>query len=61
MRLLQVTTSGGRLLDRVRPIVVALQDEILTGLTRTERKTLVDLMEKAAVAGNDRSRAPLRR
>lgn len=61
MRLLQVTKAGGLLLDRVRPIVVALQDDILAGLTMTERTTLVHLMEKVAIAGNDRSRAPLRR
>lgn len=61
MRLLQVTKTGERLLHKVRPVVMALQDDILAGLTRTERKTLVHLMEKVTIAGNDRSRAPLRR
>lgn len=61
MRLLKTTRAGTRLLAKVRPIVVALQDDILDGLTGAESRTLMQLMEKVTVAGNDRSRAPLRR
>lgn len=59
-RELRLTPEGEALLHRARPLVQALQPEILAGLTEDERQRFLDLAEKATLAGNDLSRAPLR-
>ncbi|RBI85428.1 MarR family transcriptional regulator [Rhodosalinus halophilus] len=59
-RILRLTPEGEAALDRARPVVDAVQDEMLAGLTRAERDELLRLLHKAAEAGNARSRAPLR-
>lgn len=58
-RVLSLTPAGQDVLTTVTPIVRALQDEILTGLSASEKAQLLRLMQKATEAGNDRSRAPL--
>ena len=59
-RVLFVAPAGRDLLNRARPVVRALQDDILSGLTPSERTTLLDLLKKTTNAGNAKSRAPLR-
>ncbi|GAB4262665.1 MAG: MarR family transcriptional regulator [Pararhodobacter sp.] len=59
-RQLALTDAGRALFERLLPEVEALQAEILPGLTEDERALFVALAAKAAEAGNDRSRAPLR-
>lgn len=58
-RVLSLTRAGQSVLQEVTPIVWALQDEILTGLSADEKTELLRLMRKATHAGNERSRAPL--
>lgn len=58
-RVLTLTDQGRVTLARVKPVVKALQPEILDGLTDGEREQFLRLARKVAVAGNDRSRAPL--
>lgn len=58
-RRLTLTPEGRALLDAARPIVVALQDDILAGLDAEERQDFLRLAAKAAAAGNLLSRAPL--
>ncbi len=58
-RVLSITLQGQKVLEDVTPVVWALQEEILTGLTPDERTELLRLMRKATDAGNERSRAPL--
>lgn len=58
-RVLSLTAKGRTALDKALPIVQALQSEILSGLDETETRQLLQLMRKAADAGNQRSRAPL--
>jgi len=58
-RKLTLTEAGARALAVVGPVVAKLQDEILTGLTAEERAEFIRLAGKAALAGNDLSRAPL--
>lgn len=57
---LDITPDGEALLERVKPIVRALQDEILTGLDASEKSQLMTLLSKTTAAGNTLSRAPLR-
>lgn len=58
-RSVRLTDSGAQTLARARPLVMAFQDDILTGLTAEERAQLMNLIRKTTVAGNDQSRAPL--
>ncbi|MDQ2090241.1 MarR family winged helix-turn-helix transcriptional regulator [Marimonas arenosa] len=58
-RALTITPEGEALLDRVRPVVLALQDDILAGLDPAEKSQLLTLLTKTTAAGNTRSRAPL--
>ena len=60
MRRLTLEPAGTRLLEAVDPIVARIQDEMLVGLEPAERTELCRLLDKAARAANDRSRAPLR-
>jgi DNA-binding MarR family transcriptional regulator len=59
-RVIALTPKGEKLLTACQPSVWALQDDILAGLTPEERQTFLALLSKAASAGNDQSRAPLR-
>ncbi|MGX9350063.1 MarR family winged helix-turn-helix transcriptional regulator [Shimia sp. W99] len=59
-RVLFVTPDGDHLLARARPVVRALQDDILGGLDAEERAQLLGLLRKTTDAGNSKSRAPLR-
>ncbi len=55
-KVLRLTQTGTVLLDRARPTVRDLQDELLGGLTPEEAETLVTLLAKAA--GQAAGRAP---
>jgi DNA-binding MarR family transcriptional regulator len=50
-RLLDLTRDGKRLLASIRPVVEALQAEILAPLTRAERATFLALARKALGLG----------
>lgn len=58
-RELTLTEAGAALLQTARPHVQDLQSEILAGLNDGERETLMQLLKKATMAGNELSRAPL--
>ncbi len=57
---LRVTTDGLDTLRRIRPAVLSAQDIVLRGLDAAESSQLIRLLQKAIVAGNELSRAPLR-
>lgn len=57
---LTLTAEGAALLDRARPHVDELQPDILGGLNPAEVETFVTLLQKATMAGNSHSRAPLK-
>ncbi len=59
-RELLITDEGRRTLEAITPAVEAAQRLMVRGLSETEAKELVRLMQKAIAAGNDLSRAPLR-
>jgi DNA-binding MarR family transcriptional regulator len=50
-RVLMLTRAGQQQLAAVRPVVESLQDEILSSLTRTERKAFLALAGKALGLG----------
>ncbi len=54
-----ITPSGRKLLAAIRPYVLEAQKTMLTGLTKQERKALMELMKKTVAEGNALSRAPL--
>ncbi|MBD9570786.1 winged helix-turn-helix transcriptional regulator [Ensifer sp. ENS08] len=58
-RLLKLSADGNRVLAQLMPVVRDLQDDILTGLDKSEKEALISLLEKATNAGNQNSRAPL--
>ncbi len=60
-RELELTAAGREILEQARPAVTELQSQILSGLNPEEQATFVGLLRKATEAGNDLSRAPLRR
>ncbi|WP_334174789.1 MarR family transcriptional regulator [Pseudoxanthobacter sp.] len=59
-RVIDLTPDGRAVLERARPAVALVQDDILQGLARDERETFMRLLTKATEAGNELSRAPLR-
>jgi len=59
-KVLVLSEDGKELLFKVRPIVAALQSDILQGLTEEESDEFIRLLGKAASGGNSRSRAPLK-
>ena len=59
-RELSLTAQGKALLAEAKPVVAALQAEILAGLDTDERTTFLLLLQKATEAGNALSRAPLK-
>ena len=60
-RVLALSAEGAALLARVRPHVEDLQDEILGDLSPDEAAVFMALATRLAEAGNDLSRAPLRK
>ena len=56
---LALTDAGRDLLARLSPVVAAMQDAILPGLSAAERAEFMRLATKVADAGNALSRAPL--
>ncbi|MCF3595398.1 MarR family transcriptional regulator [Rhodobacteraceae bacterium LMO-12] len=58
-RALAITSDGKALLERIKPVVRALQDDILNGLDQSEKSQMMALLSKTTAAGNARSRAPL--
>ncbi|MCV2880808.1 MarR family winged helix-turn-helix transcriptional regulator [Actibacterium sp. XHP0104] len=59
-KVLHLTEIGLDEFEQVKVVVQSLQREVLSGLTPEEQETLLQLMRKAAEAGNKLSRAPLR-
>ncbi|QBF31070.1 MarR family winged helix-turn-helix transcriptional regulator [Thalassococcus sp. S3] len=57
---LEITQDGRDLLTQARPLVLGFQNDIIAGLTKAERETFVTLLDKVTMAGNDKSRAPLK-
>jgi MarR family transcriptional regulator, temperature-dependent positive regulator of motility len=57
---LTLSDAGRALLDIADPHVRAVQPDILAGLDKAERADFLAMLSKIALAGNDRSRAPLR-
>jgi DNA-binding MarR family transcriptional regulator len=58
-RVLRLSPAGAKTLRELRPIIHALQDDILIGLSAAEKETFLRLIAKATEAGNALSRAPL--
>ncbi|MEM8801069.1 MAG: MarR family winged helix-turn-helix transcriptional regulator [Pseudomonadota bacterium] len=58
-RQLRLTSQGERMLDRLKPVVEDLQNDILSGLSESETDSLMALLRKATTIGNARSRAPV--
>jgi DNA-binding MarR family transcriptional regulator len=58
-RVLRLSAAGAKTLKELRPIIRALQDDILIGLTAAEKETFLRLIAKTTEAGNALSRAPL--
>jgi len=58
-REIALTPLGVEVLDYLLPVVRGFQANILSGLSETEREQFLRLAEKAAMAGNALSRAPL--
>lgn len=58
-RELSLTDLGRETLARAAPVVRAIQQKMLTGLSDAERREFLRLARKAADGGNDLSRAPL--
>lgn len=58
---LELTSSGARTLRAIEPAVLAAQRSMLKGLTAAEAKELQRLLRKAIAAGNELSRAPMRK
>lgn len=57
---LELTDAGRAVLATARPLVQRLQPEILAGLSDQEKAVFLDLITKITLAGNARSRAPLK-
>lgn len=57
---LTLSAEGKRIFAETAPLVLAIQDKILEGLTPDERSQLIHLMHKATLAGNEKSRAPMK-
>lgn len=60
-RELVITLEGKRTLDAIGPAVLAAQRAMLGGLSEDEREQLLGLLRKAVEAGNELSRAPMRK
>lgn len=60
VRRLSTTPAGEALIVEIDPLIQRIQSEMLTGLDDAERSVFLRLLSKAAEAGNDLSRAPLR-
>lgn len=59
-RELSLTAAGEQLYKSALPHVKAIQPVILDGLTKAEQTQFIALLDKVTLAGNDRSRAPLK-
>lgn len=57
---LTLTRAGQALLEAAGPHVLAVQSDILAGLDQSERDAFLTMLSKVTMAGNDRSRAPLK-
>ena len=58
-RIVRLTAAGHGILGQARPVVRALQHDILSGLEEADKAVFMDLLRKTTAAGNDQSRAPL--
>lgn len=57
-KIVQITDSGKKLLEQVRPTVDGVQEAIVAPLGESEVETLVSLLQKIAEGNNAYSRAP---
>lgn len=57
---LSLTPAGLALYEQALPHVLATQPDILGGLEPDEKETLIRLLDKATMAANEHSRAPLK-
>lgn len=57
-RLLGLTDAGRALLEQCEPVVVAVQDKILSALTPAERDQFTALLDRIVDANKDESRTP---
>ncbi len=57
---LRLTDAGEALLDVAAPHVRALQPGIMAGLNEAEQDVFLGLLTKITLAGNEKSRAPLK-
>lgn len=58
---LHLTEAGATLLQTVNPVIDDIQRSILAGLTKAEQRVFMQLLRKATDAGNELSRAPIRK
>jgi DNA-binding MarR family transcriptional regulator len=58
-RALEITADGADLLDRIEPAVLRAQTAMLSGLSASEEKAFMRLLEKAVEGCNELSRAPM--
>ena len=61
LRRLTLEPAGLRVIEELDPLVWRTQDLMLAGLDPQEKEIFLRLLTKAAEAGNDMSRAPLKR
>lgn len=61
IRRLTLEPAGERMIEELDPLVWRTQDLMLAGLDEDEKPVFLRMLAKAAEAGNDLSRAPLRR
>lgn len=59
-KVLALTPEGAERIAHIRPIVEEMQRNLLVGLDEDEKREFIRLATKVAIAGNDRTRAPLR-
>lgn len=57
-RVMTLTERGRSLVQTIRPAVRATQEQIMTGLTETERAEFMRLIHKLTETGNQYARAP---
>ncbi len=55
---LRLTAEGQAILEKLMPVVIDLQNEILAGLNEQEKREFIRLSIKIAHVGNDLTRAP---
>ncbi len=60
-RILHLTETGRQILAHAKPHVEKAQQNMLMGLEENEKEQFLGLLNKIIAAGNDQSRAPMRK